>query len=167
MHFIYLGDATWAAHTIPIWGPLGETVCAHTPWAYTQWAGNNNSTRATLWLCLLVTQIPSACIPLWLIDLTHSLWPYKQGFSQHCPSASALQLWHTWCLLLQLLLLLLLVWMVSDFEELTWTQWDGTQWFSMTRREFGTEVLSLTLDKGRLCCLEQNSSATYHLDLLL
>ena len=94
MHFIYLGHATWAAHTIPIWGPFEETGCAHTPWAYTEWAGKNSSTRAALGLCLPVTQIPAACVPLWLIGLTHSLWLYKQGFSQHCPPASTLQLWY-------------------------------------------------------------------------
>lgn len=168
VHFIYLGHVTWVACTIPIWEPTEEAGCAHAPWAYTQWASKNNRTRAALWFCLPVTQIPAACVPVWLTGLKHSLWPYKQSFSQTLSTSFCFAtLTHTrGCLLLQLLQLLL-VWMWSDFEELTWTQWDGTQCFSMTRREFGAAGFSLTLDKGRLFCLEQNTSATYHLDLFL
>lgn len=108
-------------------------------------------------LCLPVAAVPAACVPLWLTCITQpvcmqtGLQPALCNFDTY-----------SWCLLLQLLLLLLWVWMGSDFEQLTQTQnrmgHKGSQWL-----EFGAAGLSLTLYKRRLFCSEQNTSVTYHL----
>lgn len=160
MSFYIPGHVIQAAHTIPIWEPFEKARRAHTLWAYTEQAGNNNR------LCSALALPPSSTSPcsicsLWLICVTQPVC-MQTGLQAalsiicfaaliHTHGASCCNFcfccyWFGWGQTLR--------------NQLRHSSlgYKGSQWL-----EFWAAGLSLTLDKGTLSCSEQNTSAIYHL----